>query len=97
MAVLVADLFTSALGIVISNFVISTSGTFTLSKNPQTGAYCVQYRMFYYYNEESYRAKGNPIQESYACIENIDPLANIWELIFSNIASMFTDSSKLEP
>lgn len=76
---------------------VSTGGSYTLTKNQQTGLYCVQYRMFYYINEESYRAKGTPIQESYACLENIDPNANIWELIFSNIASLFTTSSKLDP
>lgn len=97
MAILVADVVASTLGINISNFVVSTGGSYTLTKNPQTGLYSVQYRMFYYINEDSYRARGTPIQESCGCLENIDLNANTWELIFTNIASLFTISSKLDP
>jgi hypothetical protein len=97
MAILVEDVVASNLGINICNFVVSTGGSYTLTKNKDTGFYSVQYRMFYYINEQSYRAKGMPIQESYGCLDNIDINANTWELIFANIASLFTTSTKLDP
>ena len=96
MAILVADVVSSKLGVNIRDFVISTGGCYTLSKN-QTGDYFVQFRMFYYINEESYRAKGTPIQEDYSCLENIDPTVNIWSLIFADISSKFEMCTALDP